>query len=108
MSFSFTDGKVWCRNFQIIADDDGETSLSEIGPRFVLAPVKIFEGSFCGATVFENPEWVSPTANIAARKNERAMAHQTKKEDQVASDARRKMVHRTRPENKLSGQRVFA
>lgn len=29
-------------------------SLSEIGPRFVLVPVKIFEGSFNGATIYEN------------------------------------------------------
>jgi hypothetical protein len=29
-------------------------SLSEVGPRFVLVPVKIFEGSFSGATVYEN------------------------------------------------------
>lgn len=29
-------------------------SLNEIGPRFVLVPVKIFEGSFGGAVVWEN------------------------------------------------------
>ena len=29
-------------------------SLNEIGPRFVLQPVKIFEGSFNGATIYEN------------------------------------------------------
>lgn len=30
-------------------------SMNEIGPRFVLVPVKIFEGSFGGAVVWENP-----------------------------------------------------
>ena len=35
-------------------DATARVSLSEIGPRFVLVPVKIFEGSFGGATVFEN------------------------------------------------------
>lgn len=29
-------------------------SMNEIGPRFVLTPVKIFEGSFGGAVVWEN------------------------------------------------------
>lgn len=29
-------------------------SLSEVGPRFVLNPVKIFEGSFNGACLYEN------------------------------------------------------
>lgn len=30
-------------------------SLVEIGPRFVLTPIRIFEGAFGGATVFSNP-----------------------------------------------------
>lgn len=28
--------------------------MNEIGPRFVLNPIKIFEGSFCGAVIYEN------------------------------------------------------
>lgn len=32
-----------------------QTSLIEIGPRFVLTPIRIFEGAFGGATVFSNP-----------------------------------------------------
>lgn len=31
------------------------TSLVEIGPRFVLTPIRIFEGAFSGATVYSNP-----------------------------------------------------
>lgn len=31
------------------------TTLVEIGPRFVLTPIRIFEGSFGGPTVFSNP-----------------------------------------------------
>jgi len=34
--------------------------LVEIGPRFVLNPIKIFGGSFGGATLWENPHYVSP------------------------------------------------
>lgn len=30
-------------------------TLVEIGPRFVMTPIKIFEGSFGGATLYENP-----------------------------------------------------
>ena len=30
-------------------------NLVEIGPRFVLTPIRIFEGAFSGATVFANP-----------------------------------------------------
>lgn len=31
-----------------------------IGPRFVLNPIRIFEGSFGGPTLFQNPHYVSP------------------------------------------------
>ncbi|CAG8707764.1 16620_t:CDS:2, partial [Dentiscutata heterogama] len=39
---------------------DKDLSLVEIGPRFVLNVIRIFEGSFCGATIYANPEFVSP------------------------------------------------
>jgi hypothetical protein len=32
-----------------------QMSLVEIGPRFVLTPIRIFEGAFNGATVYSNP-----------------------------------------------------
>lgn len=32
----------------------------EIGPRFVLNLIKIFEGSFGGPTLYENPSFKSP------------------------------------------------
>ena len=32
-----------------------QMTLVEIGPRFVLTPIRIFEGAFSGATVYSNP-----------------------------------------------------
>lgn len=78
LSFSILDNKVWFRNYQIMESDPGaaliaaaadeasgkktpkkdqnkQPTLVEIGPRMVLSPIRIFEGSFGGATVFENP-----------------------------------------------------
>lgn len=78
LSFSILDNKIWFRNYQIIEKDPGKGSLAEvadkdgkkskprnaeqepptlveIGPRMVLTPIRIFEGSFGGATVYENP-----------------------------------------------------
>lgn len=78
ISFSVVDNKIWFRNYQIIEKDPGLASLAEvegkdgkkrkskdaeevaptlveIGPRMVLTPIRIFEGSFGGATVYENP-----------------------------------------------------
>lgn len=34
----------------------------EIGPRMCLNPIKIFEGSFGGPTLYDNPAYVSPNA----------------------------------------------
>jgi len=42
---------------QIIEED---ASLVEIGPRFVLNLIKIFQGSFGGPTLYENPHYQSP------------------------------------------------
>ena len=41
-------------------EKEGEVSLVEIGPRFSLNLIRIFNGSFTGSTLYENPEYVSP------------------------------------------------
>ncbi|EEP79274.1 ribosome biogenesis protein BRX1 [Uncinocarpus reesii 1704] len=80
----WVDGKIWIRVFEIRETDgkvgkDGEEeevadkkkskrgkdglphlSLVEIGPRFVLTPIVILEGSFGGPVIYENREYVSP------------------------------------------------
>ncbi|TVY27688.1 Ribosome biogenesis protein [Lachnellula hyalina] len=84
MGFTLADGKIWIRNYQISETEpsriststdstdakpkvkknaDGketEISLVEIGPRFVLTPIVIQEGSFGGPIIYENKEFVSP------------------------------------------------
>jgi ribosome biogenesis protein BRX1 len=84
MGFTLADGKIWIRNYQINetepskvkAGEEGEEaaskpkskgkaletelSLVEIGPRFVLTPIVILEGSFGGPVIYENKEFVSP------------------------------------------------
>ncbi|KAJ8305682.1 hypothetical protein KUTeg_016227 [Tegillarca granosa] len=56
-TFSIADNRIWFRNYQILEEDG---SLAEIGPRFVLNPIRIFEGSFGGPTLYQNPHYVSP------------------------------------------------
>lgn len=82
MGFTFADGKIWVRNYQINESEPSKTkgdgdeaeaepkskgrnkeldvSLVEIGPRFVLTPIVIQEGSFGGPIIYENKEFVSP------------------------------------------------
>ncbi|KAK4314937.1 hypothetical protein Pmani_013806 [Petrolisthes manimaculis] len=59
-TFTLLDEKIWFRNFEIL---DMNGKLAEIGPRFVLDPVKIFEGSFGGATLWDNPNYISPNTH---------------------------------------------
>lgn len=66
------DGKIWMRVYEIregnkdnVEDklQDGDMTgvkLVEVGPRFVLTPIVILEGSFGGPVIFENKMYVSP------------------------------------------------
>lgn len=56
-TFTIADNRIWFRNYQIIEEDG---ALVEIGPRFVLNLIKIFQGSFGGPTLYENPYFKSP------------------------------------------------
>jgi len=97
LSFFYADNRIWMRNYQLVYDlvDEGESAraaleaekgtqapkptkkkekpvLVEIGPRFVLNPIKIFAGSMGGATLWENPHYVSPNtlrSQLAAAKS---------------------------------------
>jgi len=55
--FTCVDDKIWFRNYQIL-HKDGE--VAEIGPRFVLNPIKILSKSFSGETWYENPKYCKP------------------------------------------------
>lgn len=140
LSFSYLDGKIWFRNFQIVeplahenvseiqealAAQNGETTgdnkkrgksnngtalppptLTEIGPRFVMTPIKIFEGSFSGAVLFDNPEYVSPTAiRSALRRKKSDKYNKATESKQNLKDKRAALAP---VEDELSVRRVFA
>jgi len=64
MSFFWLDERVWVRNYQIAWSEDkaspDDHELVEIGPRFVMQPIRIFHGPFGGKTLYENEEYISP------------------------------------------------
>ncbi len=66
MGFYWIDGKVWVRHYQIspvstdYLDNPDYQSLTEIGPRFVLEPVLILNGSFSGNVIYKNTDFKSP------------------------------------------------
>lgn len=67
-SFHILDGKIWFRHYQVSPDvpenmhEPEHQQLTEIGPRFVLDPIMILEGSFSGRKIYQNPTYMSPLA----------------------------------------------
>jgi hypothetical protein len=47
---------------------DKDMQLVEIGPRFVLIPIRIFLGSMGGPTLYQNQAFVTPNAERALAK----------------------------------------
>ncbi|KAL0631567.1 Ribosome biogenesis protein brx1 [Maublancomyces gigas] len=112
LSFTIADGKIWFRNYQISeaeptkkVDDDIEKSMSlkskkpteqtelslvEIGPRFVMTPIIILEGSFGGPVIYENKEFVSPNAVRTDLRNRRAQKYNSRTEEQQRLEIKRK------------------
>ncbi|OMJ21945.1 Ribosome biogenesis protein BRX1 [Smittium culicis] len=108
MSFSIVDDKIWIRNYQI-SEKDPETgadlsqasdmSLVEIGPRFVLNVIRIFEGSFNGRTLFENPEFNTPTAIKSAVRRLKSQKYNNRVDS--ALDQKVKLAKHTMPQDPL-------
>jgi ribosome biogenesis protein BRX1 len=84
MSFYWEDGRVWFRNYQIVHPEgkevranfssiengvsSGGLSLTEVGPRFCLHPIKIFQGAFTGKVLYEDELFVNPNVRRADAK----------------------------------------
>ncbi|KAI2611382.1 Brix-domain-containing protein [Hypoxylon fragiforme] len=104
MGFTFADGKIWIRNYEIketeaskSTDEDAEAeskaskgrskeldiNMVEIGPRFVLTPIIIQEGSFGGPIIYENKEFVSPNQVRADLRKRKATKHNARAEQFV-------------------------
>ena len=81
-TFTILDHRIWFRNFQIVEEDG---SLAEIGPRFTLNPIKILEGSFCGAVLWTNEHYISPNDH---RRNLKLKAQNKYKERVLAKHDR--------------------
>ncbi|ADV22406.1 ribosome biogenesis protein BRX1 [Cryptococcus gattii E566] len=112
--FSLLDNKVWFRNYQVIEKDPltpsgpPQSSLVEIGPRFVLTPIKIFEGSFGGPTLFSNSEFITPAAMRASVKRIAGEKYRIRKEGEKDREERRKRVREDVEEDELARKKVFA
>lgn len=109
LGFTVADGKIWIRNYQIneVEKPKGEgedeerrkhsksgkpetdINLVEIGPRFVLTPIIIQEGSFGGPIIYENRQFVSPNQIRADLRRQKSTRHNARAEQQVERLAKR-------------------
>jgi len=90
--------QIWVRNYQILQQQpetaleashvkkllgqEESTSLVEIGPRFVLNPIRIFRGTFGGQTLFQNADFVSPNEVRASEKRDQGRVYEDRKDSQ--------------------------
>lgn len=82
LSFTILDNRIWFRNYQIVSNDG---SLAEIGPRFDLNLIKIFDGAFGGRVLYTNPHYVAPAKHRAALKR---AASEKYKDRQISKKAK--------------------
>lgn len=85
-TFSIQDNHIWFRNYQILAEDG---SLAEIGPRFVLNPIRIFSGSFGGATLYQNPHYISPNEYRRSLRRGKASKYNHRVEAKMSAQLRK-------------------
>ncbi|KAI1323836.1 ribosome biogenesis protein BRX1 [Xylariaceae sp. FL0255] len=112
LAFSVADGKIWMRNYQVgesepeakkagDADEEEEgdgkkkkshkvdrtkerdIQLIEIGPRCVLEPIIIQEGSFGSAILYHSKHFVSPNQVRAELRQKKATKHNSRAEQHV-------------------------
>lgn len=85
--FGLVDERIWFRNYQIVyppneKDDLAKIDLAEVGPRFVLFPIRVFGGSFGGKTLYKNPEYITPTAMRVMTKRRGGSKYESRKGDE--------------------------
>lgn len=116
MTFSIVDGKIWVRNYQInekeeLKEDDvkdiktDDLTLIEIGPRFVLTPIVILEGSFGGPKIYENKEYVSP--NVVRSQMKFQAAEQARERQVQAIDRKVRKRNQVLKHDPLSNEVLF-
>jgi len=110
LSFSWADGRIWFRNFQIVYDADPNLKaksapiLVEMGPRFCLLPIRMLSGGFKGETIWLSKSYVSTTdVNIAFKKSR----YQMRKEAEEAREIRQEKMEAEKPHNPLDLELLF-
>lgn len=107
-TFTIADERIWFRHYQIVEKIVGvdpkevkeEINLVEIGPRFVMTPIRMFEGSFGGPTLWQNEEYVSPNTMRADARAE--SGHKYVKRHIAEQERKRKVAEAVPPVTEMS------
>jgi ribosome biogenesis protein BRX1 len=116
MGFTIADGKIWIRCYQINETEPSKTAavegvdtvmpdaakpeqkgggkdtnlnLIEIGPRFVMTPIVILEGSFGGPVIYENKEFISPNQVRSDLRKEKATKYNRRTDENLDRTAKK-------------------
>ena len=111
--FSHTPGaslhqQIWVRNYQILeqqaenalekhlhkkkSGQEQATSLVEIGPRYVLDPIRIFRGSFGGQTLYLNENYQSPNEIRSLERQGKGNSYVARKNHQKKRKERAELI----------------
>ncbi|CDJ62869.1 ribosome biogenesis protein brix, putative [Eimeria necatrix] len=116
MSFFVSDNRIWFRHYQIAplvvgeggdANNPHRQTFIEIGPRFVLDPVKILEGSFCGKTLWRNTEFVRTLDLLRPRRLQAAIAFARRQGQKEKRKLYEEAVLKDAPKSKIANEDVF-
>jgi ribosome biogenesis protein BRX1 len=83
-------------------------SLEEIGPRFVLTPIIVFEGSFSGPVIYENKEFVSPNVVRSLVRKAEGQRYAVRKGQEREREERDKEGWKARRPEELGEATLFA
>lgn len=100
MSFFYAGHQIHVRHYQISpltdadADDPEKQVLTEVGPRMVLNPIWVLNGSFSGKKLWQNPDYLSPTATRRVARQKLGVEAKLKAEHKQRKEAEDKLLER--------------
>ena len=106
MHFGWSDDRIWIRNYQIsegVVEEAEKAveglSLTEIGPRLLLHPVRVFEASFSGRTLWQNPNYMPASVIQSKVRMQEAVISKQRNINRASSYLRKKEA--VLPDNEL-------
>jgi ribosome biogenesis protein BRX1 len=92
ITFSLVDDRIWFRHYQVlhqsVARNKVKRTLVEIGPRFVLQPIRIYARGFSGQILYDNPEYISPNVHRQFERLKAAGKYAERKDATAEREAR--------------------